>query len=63
MDQQHASRALKAVGLIDARGVVTPGADDVGGLKAREISELRRTAKWRLLKRSKRRMIFSLEKH
>ena len=46
-DQQHVSCALKALGLTDARGVATPGTDDAGGPKASEISELRRTAKWR----------------
>ena len=46
MDQQHVSRALKAVLLIDVWGVATPGTDDAGGLKASEISEWRRTAKW-----------------
>ena len=46
-DQQHVSRALKALGLIDAKGLATPGTDDVGGPKASQISELRRTAKWR----------------
>ena len=45
-DQQHVSRALKALGLANAKGVATPGTDDVGGSKASEISELRRTAKW-----------------
>ena len=45
-DQQHVSCALKALGLTDAKGVATPGTDDVGGPKASEISELRRTAKW-----------------
>ena len=33
-DQQHVSRALKALGLTNAKGVVTPGTDDVGGPKA-----------------------------
>ena len=46
-DQQHVSRALKALGLTDAEGVATLGTDDVGGPKAREICDLRRTAKWR----------------
>ena len=47
-DQQHVSRALKVLGLTDARGVATPGTDDVvGGLEASEISELRGTSKWR----------------
>ena len=46
-DQQHVSRALKALGLIDAKGLATPGTDDVCGPKASQISELRRTAKWR----------------
>ena len=41
------SRALKALGLANARCVATPGIDDAGGPKASEISELRRTAKWR----------------
>ena len=45
-DQQHLSRALKALGLINAKGVASPGTDDVGGPKASEISKLRRTAKW-----------------
>ena len=45
-DQQHVSRALKALGLTDAEGVATPGTDDVGGPKASQTSELRRTAKW-----------------
>ena len=44
-DQQHVSRALKALGLANAHGVVSPGTDDVGGPKASEISELRRSAK------------------
>ena len=46
-DHQHVSRALKALRLTDAEGVTTPGNDDAGGTKASEISELRRTAKWR----------------
>ena len=29
-DQQHVSRALKALGLTNAKGVATPGTDDVG---------------------------------
>ena len=45
-DQQHVSRALKALGLTNAKGVASPGTDDVGGPKASEISKLRRTAKW-----------------
>ena len=45
-DQQHVSRALKALGLTHAKGVATPGTDDVGEPKASEISELRRAAKW-----------------
>ena len=45
-DQQRVSRALKALGLTDAKGVATPGTNDVGGPKASEISEWRRTAKW-----------------
>ena len=44
-DQQHVSRALKALGLTDAKGVATPGTDDVGGPKASQTSELRRTVK------------------
>ena len=43
---KHVSHALKALGLTNAKGVATPGTDDVGGPKANEISELRRTAKW-----------------
>ena len=43
--QQHVSRALKVLGLTDARGVASLGTDDVGGLEASEISEYRRTAK------------------
>ena len=46
-DQQHVSRALKALKQTDARSVATPGNDDAGGPKASELSELRRTAKWR----------------
>ena len=46
VDQQHVSRALKALGLARAKGVGTPGTDDVGGPKASEVSELRKTAKW-----------------
>ena len=42
---QHVSRALKALGLTNARAVATPGTDDAGGPKASEISELRRKAK------------------
>ena len=45
-DQQHVSRALKVLGLTNARGVATPGNGDAGGAKASEISELRRLAKW-----------------
>ena len=45
-DHQHVSRALKALGLTGAKGVGTPGTDDVGGPKASEVSELRKTAKW-----------------
>ena len=45
-DHQHVSRALKALGLTDAKGVATPGTDDVGGPKASQISELRTKAKW-----------------
>ena len=45
-DQQHVSGTLLALGLSDAEGVATPGTDDVGGPKASQISELRRTAKW-----------------
>ena len=43
-DQHDVSRALKALELTDARCVATTGTDDVGGPKASEISELRRTA-------------------
>ena len=46
-DKQHVPRALKVLGRTDAQSVATPGTGDVGGLKASEISELRRTAKWR----------------
>ena len=46
-DQQHVSRALKALGLTNSKGVATPGTDDVGGPRASQISELHRTAKWR----------------
>ena len=45
-DQQHDSRALKALGLTDAKGVATPGTDDVGGPKASQIGELCGTANW-----------------
>ena len=38
---------LEIFGLTDAEGVATPGTDDVGGPKVSQISELRRTAKWR----------------
>ena len=38
-DQQHVSRALKALGLTNAKGVASLGTDDVGGPKASEISE------------------------
>ena len=44
-DQQHVTHALKALGLTNAKGVSTPGTDDVGGPKASEFTELRRTAK------------------
>ena len=37
---------MKALGLTDAKGVATPGTDEVGGPKASQISELCRTAKW-----------------
>ena len=46
-DQQHVSRVLKVLGLTDGRSVATPGTDVVGGREVREISEFRRTAKWR----------------
>ena len=63
-DQQHVSRALKALGLTNARGVATPGIDDAGGSKASEISELRRTAKWRdPLEEIEEEATFSLEKN
>ena len=45
-DQQHVSRTLKALGLTGAKGGETLGTDDVGGPKASEISEMRKTAKW-----------------
>ena len=45
-DQQHVSRALKALGLTNAKGVASPGSNDVGGPMASEISKLRRAAKW-----------------
>ena len=45
-DPQHVSRALNALGLTRAKGVATPTTDDVGGPKARQISDFRRTAKW-----------------
>ena len=45
-DQQHVSRALKALGQTDAKGAATPGTDDLGGPKASPISELCRTVKW-----------------
>ena len=35
------------MGLTDARGVATPGTDDVGGPKASQNCELRRMEKWR----------------
>ena len=38
---------MTALGLTDAESVATPGTDDVGEPKASQISELRRTAKWR----------------
>ena len=38
---------MKALGLTNAKGVATPGTDDVGGPNPSEISELRKTAKWR----------------
>ena len=46
-DQHDVSRALKALDLTDVRCEATPGTNGVGGPKASEISELRRTAKWR----------------
>ena len=48
------SRALKALGLTDAKGVATPGTDDVGGPRASQIS---------FRKESERKMIFLLEKN
>ena len=58
-DQQHVSRALKALGVANAQGVVSPGTDDVGGPKASVFSELRRIGKngTILRKRSERRRI------
>ena len=38
---------MYCLGLTSAEGVATPRTDDVGGPKASQISELRRTAKWR----------------
>ena len=32
--------------MTDAKGVATPGTDDVGGPKSSQLSELRRTANW-----------------
>ena len=37
---------MNSLGLTNSTGVATPGTADVGGPKASEISELRRTAKW-----------------
>ena len=37
---------MKILILTNAEGVATPGTDDVGGPKANEIIELRRTAEW-----------------
>ena len=34
------------MGLTNAKGVASPGTDDLGGPKASEISKLRRAAKW-----------------
>ena len=45
-DQQHVSRA-QVLGPTHARSVATPGTDDVCGPETSEISELRRTTKWR----------------
>ena len=39
-DQQSVSRALKALGLADAKGVATPGTDDVGGPERKMIFSL-----------------------
>ena len=62
-DQQHVSRALKALGLIDAKGLATPGTDDVGGPKqAKSANCVERQNGVIQLKKSKRRMTFSLEK-
>ena len=61
-DQQHVSRALKALGLTDCKSVKTPRTDDVGGPKACQIGELRREAKWHDPLEEKK-IIFSLEKN
>ena len=52
-DQQHVSRASKASGLTDAKSVATLATDYAGGPKASQISELRRTAKWTILRKMK----------
>ena len=59
-DQQHVSRALKALELTGAEGVAAPGTDDVGGTKASQISELLERQNGIL---GERKMIFSLEKN
>ena len=38
---------MYCLGFTSAEGVATPRTDDMGGPKASQISELRRTAKWR----------------
>ena len=63
-DQQHVSRALKALGFTDAKGVSTPGTDDVGGPKTSKISErcVETQSGTILRKKSEEKTIFSLEK-
>ena len=61
--QQHVSRALKALGLTNAKGVATSGTNDVGGPKpVKSVSCAERQNGMIPRKRSKRRMIFSVEK-
>ena len=62
--QQHVSGALKALGLTNAKGVATPGTDDVGGPRpVKSVSCAERQNGTIPRKRSKRRMIFLLEKN
>ena len=51
--------AFKALGLTDAKGVATPGTDDVGPGPAKSASCVERQNG----KESERKMIFSLEKN